>query len=371
MNMKGIKFYLYFFALVAMFPMMQQLFHFFKVAELSGVFVMSQKPVYTFEGIVDGSFQTNADIYIKENTDFRADFVRLHNQLDYSFWGNINTILTLGKENYIFDPNYIYAAEGKDAIVDSVKKIRYNSFVKAKNILDSLNIPLIFVIAPNKASFYKEYLPLELKTSSNSNQNYFKKIMLEKNVDVLDMDAYFESLKKETHHVLIPKYGAHWSTYGASLAGDSLLKIIGRVINKKNAQYEIIAIEKSTKAKYSDDDYLASLNLIQKWKSPELSYPQLSFKDGYKPNLLIISDSFFWNFYDLGVVENCFSEKSEFWYYNKSVYNVNRDKVGDRSSLITTNNLKNRDAVIVIATAPSMVDFGYNFFEQLNQIKHE
>ena len=371
MNVKGLKYYLLFFALVAVFPLMQQLFHFFKVPGLSGVYVMSQKPVYTFDGLVDGSFQSNADVYIKENTDFRADFVRLHNQIDYTLFGNINTILTLGKNNYIFDPNYIYALEGKDFLSDSIKSHEKKSFASAKQILDSLNIPLFFIIAPNKANFYKEYLPAEFKKSRNNNQTFFKKLVLENNVTVLDMDAHFYDIKITSEHTLMPKYGAHWSTYGASLVADTLLRQVEKKLKKKVASYKITSIDKISEAKFNDDDYLASLNLIAKWKSPELSYPQLSFIDGYKPNLLIISDSFFWNFYDLGVVENCFSSLTEFWYYNKSVYNTKRSKVANRTGSVSIANLKNRDAIVFIATAPSMLDFGYGFFEQLNQLKNE
>jgi len=371
MNTKGLRFYLFFFALVAIFPVLQQCFHFFKVPELSGVFVMSHKPEYSFDALVDGSFQSNADVYIKENTDFRSDFVRLHNQLEYTLFGNINTILMLGKNNYLFDPNYLYAIEGKDALPNSVKIRKKDELTKAKYLLDSLNIPIVFIIAPNKASYYSEYLPIAANNIKTSNQVYFKKLLVDDSIDVIDVDSYFADLKKESKHVLIPKYGAHWSTYGASLAADTLIKCLSKKIKRTIASFNVINVNKTTDAKYNDDDYLASLNLIEKWKSPELSYPELIFTDGYKPNLLIISDSFFWNFYDLGIVDNCFSEQTSFWYYNKSIYDTKRSKIGDRTDSISIKDLKERDAIIMIATAPSMVDFGYRFFEQLNQLKNE
>ncbi|HMT28237.1 MAG TPA: hypothetical protein PKD91_03045 [Bacteroidia bacterium] len=354
------------FGLMAFLPLFQHSFHPFKLAGLQGAFDKGTPPVLHLANWFNGNFQQHADIYLKNNTGFNGELVRLRNQADYSLFGNINTNLTLGRENYIFDPNYIYAREGTDVLPDSVLLQNSLSLQQSKLLLDSLQIPLLFCFAPNKANFYPEFLPTVSPASEITNQTFFKNIFLKNNVWVIDFDSWFVELKKTSKYPLIPKYGAHWSTYGAAIAGDSLLKTIGKLTHKDLVLFDIRRITTDEKPRFTDDDYLASLNLMKKWKSPEMAYPEIGFTKGVKPNVLIISDSFIWNFYDLGIIQNCFSEKSSVWYYNKTAFDFQKNNLGPLSENLKKEDILNRDAVILIATGPSLKDFGYNFFEQLN-----
>ena len=100
-----------------------------------------------------------------------------------------------------------------------------------------------------------------------------------------------------------------------------------------------------------------------------MSYPQLKFTSGLRPDLLIVSDSYFWSLYELEIVQNCFAPQSQMWYYNRSVYDTGRNKIADRSNTINLSDLKNRDAIIIVAAGPSLKDFAYGFFHQLAFMK--
>ncbi len=372
MNPKGIKYFLLFFALLAIFPILQDLFHPFKLVGLDGAFTTQEKPVFTLENFRNGKYQETADIYLKDNAPFRADLVRLRNQIDYFAFGNINTILTLGKENYIFDPNYILAREGKDYLPDSILDIHAKELVAGLQVLNQLKVPVLFCFAPNKANFYSEYLPVSSPANPKNNQSFFDSLLRKNQVQVLDAGHWLGTLKNKSPYPLLPKYGAHWSIYGASLVGDSLLKSLSKMKGKSYPRLNQIGIETGTKARFTDDDYLASLNLIWKWKSPEMAYPRLSYSQGERPNILVVSDSYFWSFYDLELVQNCFAPSSLMWYYNRSVYDMNRIKVSDRDTIITPEDIKHRDAILIVATGPSLKDFAYGFFHQLSKLKmHE
>ncbi|MEI6509043.1 MAG: hypothetical protein WCO54_11215 [Bacteroidota bacterium] len=368
MNTKRNKYFLLFFMVVAFFPIIQEIFQPFKLVGLSGAFENHQAPDFSTQNFLDGKYQTGADEYLKENTAFRADMIRLRNQANYSFFGNINTILTLGKEHYIFDPSYISALNGNDFLTDSIRDIETNCLIKSLHILDSLHIPLIFCIAPNKASFYNEFLPQKTVEGNKTNQKYFEKLLTENHVNVINFDSWFKSIKQQSKYLLMPKYGAHWTIYGASLAGDSLFKMVEKVKQKKYASFSVSSYDESSKAKYTDDDYLPALNLIVRWNSPMMAYPQLKFNTGEKPNILAVSDSYFWSFYELEIMQNCASPKSAMWYYNKSVFDYMREKKSERNNAISYQDLKNRDAIIILAAAPSLKNFGYNFFDQLSSI---
>ncbi len=364
--------FLILFGILSLLPLIQHVFHPFKLAGLQGAFDKGTPPVIKVSAWLEGDYQQKADYFLKNNTGFNGEMVRLRNQLDYSCFGNINTILTLGKENYIFDPNYITARTGADRLPDSVLISKTSSIITATKVLRQLNIPLIICFAPNKANFYPEYLPDSTSPSVNYHKEYFKTIFEKEKVTIIDMDTWFLSLKNSVPYPLIPKYGAHWSTYGATFAGDTLLKMLSSTINSPIASFTYEDILISEKPKFTDDDYLASLNLMIKWKSPAMAYPQLKFAEGTKPNVLIISDSFIWNLFDLQIAQNCFNSDSKVWYYNKTIFDNNKNNLGPLSGKIEISDIQNRDAIILIATGPSLKDFGFQFFEQLNTLRrHE
>ena len=122
------------FGVIACMPFIQHLFSPFKLVGLTGAFEVTEKPVFKVDNFLNGKYQTHTDYYIKDNAPFKGDFVRLRNQLNYFFFNEINTTLTLGKQNYLFDPNYIAANCGTDLLPDS-------QFVKfEKDLTQSFNL---------------------------------------------------------------------------------------------------------------------------------------------------------------------------------------------------------------------------------------
>jgi len=367
---KAINITLGFFVLLAALPLLQVVFKPFKLVGLNGAFEVTIPPNYSFQNLVIGKYQQHAELYIKDNAPFKGDLVRFRNQLNYFTFNEINTNLMLGKENYIFDPNYLLALEGKDKHSDSLFQANTFAFEKAIEELAELKIPLFVVFTPNKAAYYKEKLLVEPSHTNHTNAAGYANLIQKNKVSFFDANAWFLSIKDTSQFPLIPKYGAHWSTYGAWLAADSLTRQLhsnGILTPKASLQ----KTEFSQTARFTDDDYLPSLNLIWRWDSPELAYPILGFEPNAKPDILVISDSYFWNFYDLGFMEHVFGPKSQLWYYNKTKYNFKREKIGDCSERITQNELKQFKAIIFMSAHPSLNNFSFGFFNQLNASRNE
>lgn len=364
----GLKVFLYLILFLVFLPLIQFFFEPLVIKGLQGAFTVTEKPKFNFKLWNQGLFQEQSSLYLTENTPFRPDFVRLKNQLNYWLFDEINTILTLGKENYIFDPNYIEARNGTDCLGEEDLKKKQLIILQSKKILDSLNIPILFCFAPNKANFYAEFLPKKTKPSNKTNQLLFEDFFQKIDFPHFNFDNYFLKEKNNSPYPLVPKYGAHWTTYGAFLASNILCSKINELTKIDNFNINLHSIELSNTPKFTDDDYLPSLNLISKWKSPEMAYPQLTFDVKRKPNVLIVSDSFFWNFFDLNFVQTCFDKDSEMWYYNKTKYNYVKDNIGPKQDSIETNQLKNRDIILVVSSDPGLKDLGYGFFEQLNKL---
>jgi hypothetical protein len=345
--------------------LVQQHFRPFRLAGLQGAFEAGEMPELTASSYTKGSFQTQADHFLKYQMAFNGELVRLRNQLEYSLFGNINTILMLGKENYLFDPAYRDALEGNDLMSDSAFNETQKNLSEGVRILKERNIPLMVIFTPNKASYFSEYLNTPLSFANKTNKSEITSMLDQNDVHYIDFDSWFLSAKDTTRFPLMTKYGAHWSTYGAAIAGDSIINLMREISGDIPSSFKIKSVEFSDKARFGDDDYLPSLNLMKKWPSPPLAYPELEFIRGSKPNPLIITDSFIWNLYDLGIVQNCFGEKTSVHYYFKTVYDVNKQRIASTASGTGILNPDDFDFVIIITSDPSLKSFGFGFFEAL------
>jgi hypothetical protein len=367
MNLRFIRFYLIGFTLLVFLPLFQQSFHPFKLAGLQGAFDPGKVPPLKPFRWFSGKFQQSADHYLKYNTAFNGELVRLRNQVDYSLFGNINTNLVLGKENYLFDPNYVDAIEGTNLISDSAIGAKARVAGQTAALLHSMQIPLLVCFAPNKAAYYEEYLKQRPVRGQRTNRSVYDSLLHTLQIPVIDFNQWFLSLKSGSPYPLVPKYGAHWSTYGAALAADSLVKKISFMLNREVVPFRITNTQISSHARFTDDDYLASLNLMQKWSSPPLAYPVLEFGTGERPDVLIISDSFIWNWYDLEVVQHCFAPQSVTTYYFKTLYDSGKNNLGPLPEL-KKQHLAGRDLIILLTSEPGLTDFGYGFFETVSRL---
>ena len=305
--------------------------------------------------------------YANSISPFRSDFIRLKNQIGYSLFNEVNTNLELGKENFLFDPSYAKAYYSIDRFSDSITIEWARQIKEFKVKIDSLGKHCVFIIAPNKGRFYKEYLlDNKLTKDRDNNQEVLERILNKNYIPVLNVDDWFNDLKKETKFPLIPKYGAHWSTYGAGLVVDSL----NRRLSKRFPGITKTAIgnlELSKKLRFTDGDYLPSLNLIETWESPnEMAYPGMIYEKGKSLNAVVISDSFMWNFFDNDYFKQVFSSRSDFLYYNKSNYNITKERVSMKDFSYSIDSLATKDIILFIATGPSMKEeVGYGFFKEI------
>lgn len=364
---KRFKIAIFLFCFVWMLTAVQFLFSPFKLVGLRGAFYDPPVPSASFEKIKSGKFQKEVEIYTTLETPFRSDFIRVKNQLGYSFFNEINTNLTLGKDNYLFDYNYIKAYAGSDVLPYKERLKQGSSIGAFKTILDSMNIPCGWIIAPNKAHYYQEFIKDSINIVSSTNQAELVAICNRNKIPCIDVDTWFLNEKVNSSYPLIPKYGAHWTSFGAALVADSIDALLSQYFPGK-VKTSIGNIEESNKARFSDNDYLPSLNLIQKWEwDTVLGYPGMVYEPGKKIKVLIVSDSYMWNFYDNDFFQQNFTNDSKFLYYNKAFFNVNKDREGPKKpGDLTLDRLKGFELVLFIGAGPSFKEsYSYNFIEEL------
>lgn len=375
---KYILFYAFVFALCI--PALQNIFHFIEEKPLQGAYLYSKKPELTKENWFNGSFQENLNQVVEEHIGFRASFIRLRNQFEYFLFGKINASnVVAGKDDVLFQDFYIESYLGKDFLGEEVisQKVERLSFVMQE--LKKRNVQLIFLIAPGKASVYKEYLPEWVENEKKGPTNYDVSVrkLKEHNVPFLDMKQYFLQIKDTVPYPLFPKSGTHWSGYSITLVTDTLRKYIEQNFNIKLNSFKSlpgITTGRSEAMRFTDNDIGSAMNLIFELPLWEVYYPEVIFKKdstAKKPNMLSIGDSFtqsFFGFYPF--FSEMFDENSRYWYYNRVISWP--DSIGSKYISVESLNLKKeveqRDIILIVSTEQNLSRFGYGFLENVAEL---
>ncbi|MEI7661349.1 MAG: hypothetical protein WCK34_04095 [Bacteroidota bacterium] len=325
---------------------LQRRFHLFREAPLHGYFIpvpMPELKFFTWGRWFGSVFQDEMTTRLNENIGLRNPLIRIRNQYDWSLFGLTHAQGFLeGKDRYFFEEDYIHEYSGRYFVGTNVIERKLS---RLKNVMDSLavyHIPLILVFEPGKASFYPEYIPDRFSPAKRtiSNYDYFSKRAEELGLTVLDLNRYFLQMKDTSRYPLFPRYGMHWSMYGAHLAAGKLSGFIGKVTAKPMPGFKSCELQPTDKSPGTDYDIGDMMNLV--WRLPSTPgvnpvVPFASIPDGTLP-ALVVADSYY-----LNLVETYSKKmfgKSDFWYYNSSVYphqndypSVKIDKSGLREKL--------------------------------------
>ena len=322
----------------------------------------------------NSSFQESFAAYVNDQIGFFAFFVQLHNQLEYSLFGNIYTgDIVAGKEDYLFEQPYIDAYYGKDFL--GINKIeKYGTTFKA--LQDSLAVRGKFIMmgmATGKAFFYPEYLPSQ-KVRDSTNHEYFLEEFKARGINHINFLPMFQKLKERYGDLLFPKYGIHWSHFSNFFVADTLVKYIETQTGWDLPNIQLKALNFSDEPLYYDNDISGSLNLFKEPKPDSMAYPDFQWepkinKDTKK--ILIIGDSFGWELVErMRLGQDCF-ESMEFWYYNSPATPLTPDSITAMNFLIWFGHrdlraiLDQYDAFLIIANEPNVASRGFKFPKQM------
>lgn len=370
--MKDIKKIIFVVFIVLLFvPIAVKSLRLFSEEPLGGVYVVTEKPVLSDSTWLNGSFQAQQEKYLNENLGLHNTLVRIHNQIQFSFFKNTTAEkIIVGKKNYLFENNYIYATTGSDFIgQERVESLMINA-KEAQSILEENNIKMLFVFAPGKATYFKEYIPDRFFVNGkNPDTNYgkLKEACLKNNINCVDFNSWFLQLKDKSEYPLFPKAGIHWSYYGMYLCADSLIKRTEAELGRDIPELEIVSIELSKEQKDPEYDLGNLANLLYFISTYELAYPSFKYnqKDKYRPKVLVIGDSFYWNLYFSGIPSNIF-ESLDFWYYNSKYYNDGTSNVAaEVSSFNYFQEILKYEYIIILQTDGGLNNFGFGFFDKI------
>jgi hypothetical protein len=363
------KFLFLLFLAILIFPEFQSNFQIIKSKPLKGYFENAAPAEFSDSLWIEGKFQEQAVKHFDDSLGLKSDLVRLYNQIDYTLFRDVHASkVALGKNDCLFPIEYLNAHSGKDFGGATALEARINNLKKLQDFLwTKYKIFLLVVLCPDKPSFYSEYIPDRYRSKANiiSNAAYFAKRGAEKGIHVIDFNPYFLAMKSRSHFPLIPKSGVHWSYYGAYLAADSMARYLREKSGYPIPQLILDSISTPDQPIGEDNDMGATLNLIWDLPTQKLGYPKFHARTEAgkpKPAALFVGDSFYWNWFNSGMIKTLFSN-SDFWYYCKDVYPRVGNKSLSVSEIDVEDTIKKQNIIVLIQVNGAYGNPGYGFTE--------
>lgn len=362
-------------------PAMQGYLKFIEERPLHGGIAKTTFLELNKENWIKGNFQESEVNRIEQELGFHNSLVRIYNQLNFSLFGKPGAEGILkGKNGQYYEADYIRAWTGDDFVGAKLldKKLRQLRFLQGY-LKDSLDIDLVLVLEPGKASVYPEDIPdrFEKAEVGASNYDYICRRSEELRIELIDFNEYFIQIRDTAKYPVYPKMGTHWSEFAMWYAADSLINYIETVrgIDMPDVVKDGIVISDSMRA--SDNDIGATLNLLFEPDYPPMPYPEYHFRTDSshtQPCVLAVADSYYWNFYNTKIPEKLFSNL-DFWYFYRTIYpdtwfarllDKNAEVIVDDIDL--QDEVEKMDVILLMMTERFLYKFDRGFIDDLYRI---
>ncbi len=349
-------------------PMIQHITGFANVRALKGAVVLSEAPEFSDSMWLYGHYQVQLDKYLNDQFGFRPSYVRLHNQVKYSLFKDVNANgVILGKDWYMYEWNYIRAYYGLDFVGDSLISQKTKKLKVIQDTLRAKGKTLLVVLAPGKGSFFPEFFPdTSLREKGRTNYQSYMEFMKRDSVNYLDFQAWFLQNKGKTVYPLYGKGGIHWSKYGEILAADSLIHHIEKISGKDLPEIVLDGVTESSKNKNGDYDIGEGLNIIFQTPTYPMGYPQFHIEEENKntTRTLFVADSYYWGMFGQGFAKTIFND-GEFWFYNNQIYPQSAEQYVLVETIDIITKVEENEVVVLMSTDANLYSFAFGFIERL------
>lgn len=339
--------------------------------DLNGDFKEYNRPEFNWQSFYDGSFQTSFENYLEQHIGFHNSLVRFKNQLDFTLFEKPNAEgIVIGKNDFVFEYDYIREITGRAYVgynfID--EKLRRLEYVQ-RYLKSNYNIDFVIVFVPGKASFYKEFIPRKYlrKIQDSTNYSTYLNEIKTRGIKYLNLNEYFHEIKESSDYPLFPKYGTHWSIYGMSRASHVWIDSIEKMKSRKLNDFNTDQLYYSSVPLRTDYDGGKAMNLIRNYYDEKYAYPDYFYGQDstrFKPKVLTIGDSFYWNIFNAEVPKNLFANEA-FWYYNNKVYPDYYNSPKYTSELNLKEEIERMDFIFIMVTERFLNVFDWKLIDQL------
>lgn len=342
----------------------------FEESVLGGAYYEQPAPEWTWKNWWHTETQRQTEVYAKQQFGWQPDLVRLHNQYLYQWYGQSpNDNLFLGKEGYWFEKVYTDAYQGLDyeGLAGVREKVEHLEIIQ--NELEKRGKAFVFLMAPSKARYVSEFLPTWCKLGDSTNYTTFLAEAEGHDLNMIDVNAWFQQEKATTPHPLFPMNGTHWTVYGMYKMVDSLLNYLEHTTERDLPEVVIDSLWTTTWHQDPDNDIEWMLNMYYPLPRNHLAYYKAHYHttNKWRPKVLVIGDSFWGTFYHKAnfLSQECFAQ-SIFWYYNATIHPDNRPRTPDDIQM-----LFEADVVIFEATSAHLEGLGWGTLSEFKRVLQE
>lgn len=252
--------------------------------------------------IGDGTYQTYLNDEWELNFPGKKFLLRIRNQMLYSVCKiSPNSNVVIGKEDYLYEPAYIYwETQAFPPSSEEYFETLGSNLSKLQKLLDESDKELYIFITPSKAHFCREYIPASLEYLSNeelysyTNYEMLLETLSENKIPFFDSIAFIETnLDSMTFESpIFYKSGIHWSHMWGQTCALQFLKYINSC-----SRYDLTTLKveelSSTDPIAPDTDLYSSLNLLfeaqEPWYATEVTIEEYGLDH---PNVFMRGGSF-------------------------------------------------------------------------------
>ncbi len=338
------------------------------VNKLYGVTHKQAKPTFDVKDWLQFSYQPKLHRYLLENYGFRPYFIRIYNQLRFSLFDVYNRgVITYGKEGYLFEPWFISAYYGKNFIGDSLVDEKIKKLRTVIDKMEETNTKLFVILTPGKATYFPEYIPKRLiSEKKRTNYEAYRDKLLKYNIPFIDINQWFVEAKDTTRFPLFTKTATHWSVYGGSMALDSITRFMEQQLEKPMAKITYSNIRETSNLTDQDLDLENIMNLmfpLDRTNTGVMDINYISDSNTFKPNTVVISDSFYWILFNLPDKDKLYKD-IKYWYYNKEVYPDHYYKPTQTTDLDLIKEVDKTDVFVLMACPATINKFAWGFIDK-------
>ena len=170
------------------------------------------------------------EAYFNDNFGFRNALIRRYNKLLKRYFGRKSTKVTLGEGKWLFSskiiPDYLgYASTRKEDLE------RWRLVLEGKRAwLAEKGICYIFVVPPNKAIIYSEYLPEKIALRKGQTRLESLLAYMKDNSDVPVLDLTPALLEEKKLRQVYFSGDSHWNAYGCFVGYQQLILSMKRCL---------------------------------------------------------------------------------------------------------------------------------------------
>ena len=361
-------------SLPLLFSIIESLTGFNFKGHLNGFFDTPQKKNFSIINYSNRNYQNNFEAWFSSNIGLRGYFIRLYNQIQFSFF-NLVPSGVVGANGNIFELPYIDAECGLTAKFDfsdstQFKKLEeyVNHLESIQNKLNTIGKNLVFIITPSKAAVNFNDIPLKyrLKRKSNFISPYFylKKELSHKDINLIDSRSLFSTNETPIFYVT----GIHWARPIEQRFSQALVEKMSSLTKQDLPKISLGKLNISNTPFLRDADIFNNANTILKPHGLYYEYEATidSSSNSQKPRFLIQSGSFAEGFYFFDY--DNLSQDSYKFFYNK----IFRKKRNPGVSMTSWNDidfseiLNEIDIVIIETNEAYIPNFNDGFVEYLD-----